>query len=178
MEAKCFESGGNQNRYIAQKLNLIIKLNKAYQCEGSCTKMCFNANWQDRCQYFIHKRNILLFISFNKESIITKLYFHPNFTVAFLNPKELSPNIFWIKNLSLNLKLIRIKIYISVYLKQNESVLLKLLNILSNLGRKQYNQRLFELCKNFVKDELQIFISITEITEMLHFSLVSESFVV
>ena len=74
--------------------------------------------------------------------------------------------------------MIRIKIYISVYLKQNESVLLKLLNILSNLGRKQYNQRLFELCKNFVKDELQIFISITEITEMLHFSLVSENFAV
>ena len=82
------------------------------------------------------------------------------------------------KNLSLNLKMIRSKIYISVYLKQSESVLLKLLNILSNLGPKQYNQRLFELCKNFVKDEFQIFISITEITEMLHFSLVSESFVV
>ena len=74
--------------------------------------------------------------------------------------------------------MIRSKIYISIYLKQSESVLLKLLNILSNLGRKQYNQRLFELCKNFVKDEFQIFISITEITEMLHFSLVSESFVV
>ena len=82
------------------------------------------------------------------------------------------------KNLSLNLKMIRSKIYISVYLKQSESVLLKLLNILSNLGPKQYNQRLFELCKNFVKDEFQIFISITEITEMLLFSLVSESFVV
>ena len=74
--------------------------------------------------------------------------------------------------------MIRSKIYISIYLKQSESVLLKLLNILSNLGRKQYNQRLFELCKNFVKDEFQIFISIIEITEMLHFSLVSESFVV
>ena len=74
--------------------------------------------------------------------------------------------------------MIRFKIYISVYLKQNESVLLKLLNILSNLGRKQYNQRLFELCKNFVKDEFQIFISIIEITEILHFSFVSESFVV
>ena len=82
------------------------------------------------------------------------------------------------KNLSLNLKMIRSKIYISVYLKQSESVLLKLLNILSNLGPKQCNQRLFELCKNFVKDEFQIFISITEITEMLLFSLVSESFVV
>ena len=82
------------------------------------------------------------------------------------------------KDLSLNLKMVRSKIYINVDLKQNESVLLKLLSILSNLGRKQYNQRLFELCKNFVKDELQIFISITEITEMLHFSLVSESFVV
>ena len=82
------------------------------------------------------------------------------------------------KNLSLNLKMIRSKIYISIYLKQSESVLLKLLNILSNLGPKQYNQRLFELCKNFVKDEFQIFISITEITEMLLFSLVSESFVV
>ena len=74
--------------------------------------------------------------------------------------------------------MIRSKIYISVYLKQSESVLLKLLNILSNLGPKQCNQRLFELCKNFVKDEFQIFISIIEITEMLHFSLVSESFVV
>ena len=74
--------------------------------------------------------------------------------------------------------MIRSKIYISVYLPQSESVLLKLLNILSNLGRKQNNQRLFELCKNFVKDEFQIFISITEITEMLLFSLVSESFVV
>ena len=71
--------------------------------------------------------------------------------------------------------MIRSKIYISVYLKQSVSVLLKLLNILSNLGRKQ---RLFELCKKFVKDEFQIFISITGITEMLHFSLVSESFVV
>ena len=74
--------------------------------------------------------------------------------------------------------MIRFKIYISIYLKQSESVLLKLLNILSNLGPKQCNQRLFELCKNFVKDEFQIFISITEITEMLQFSLVSESFVV
>ena len=82
------------------------------------------------------------------------------------------------KNLSLNLNMIRSKIYISIYLKQSESVLLKLLNILSNLGPKQCNQRLFELCKNFVKDEFQIFISNTEITEMLHFSLVSESFVV
>ena len=63
-------------------------------------------------------------------------------------------------------------------LPQSESVLLKLLNILSNLVWKQYNQRLFELCKNFVKDEFQIFISIIEITEILHFSLVSESFVV
>ena len=74
--------------------------------------------------------------------------------------------------------MIRSKIYISVYLPQSESVLLKLLNIISNLGRNQNNQRLFELCKNFVKDEFQIFISIIEITEMLHFSLVSESFVV
>ena len=64
--------------------------------------------------------------------------------------------------------MIRSKIYISVYLPQSESVLLKLLNILSNLGWKQ----------NFVKDEFQIFITIIEITEMLHFSLVSESFVV
>ena len=74
--------------------------------------------------------------------------------------------------------MIRCKIYISVYLLQSENVLLKLLNILSNLGGTQYNQRLFELCKNFVKDEFQIFISNIEITEMLHFSLVSESFVV
>ena len=74
--------------------------------------------------------------------------------------------------------MIRSKIYISVYLPQSESVLMKLLNILSNLGWKQNNQRLFELCKNFVKDEVQISISIIEITEILHFSLVSESFVV
>ena len=74
--------------------------------------------------------------------------------------------------------MIRCKIYISVYLLQSENVLLKLLNILSNLDGTQYNQRLFELCKNFVKDEFQIFISITEITEMLLFSLVSGSFVV
>ena len=74
--------------------------------------------------------------------------------------------------------MIRCKIYISVYLLQSENVLLKLLNILSNLGGTQYNQRLFEFCKNFVKDEFQIFISNIEITEMLHFSLVSESFVV
>ena len=85
-------------------------------------------------------------------------YISSNFTVAFLNPKKLSTNIFWMKDLSLNLKMVRSKIYINVDLKQNESVLLKLLSILSNLGRKQYNQRLFELCKNFVKDEFQIFI--------------------
>ena len=47
--------------------------------------------------------------------------------------------------------MVRSKIYINADLKQNESVLLKLLSILSNLGRKQYNQRLFELCKNLLK---------------------------
>ena len=53
--------------------------------------------------------------------------------------------------------MVRSKIYINVDLKQSESVLLKLLSILSNLRRKQYNQRLFELVRNFVKDEFQIF---------------------
>ena len=53
--------------------------------------------------------------------------------------------------------MVRSKIYINVDLKQNESVLLKLLSILSNLRRKQYNQRLFELVRNFVKHEFQIF---------------------
>ena len=58
----------------------------------------------------------------------------------------------------MNLKMIKSKICINIDLKQSESVLLKLLSILSKLVQKQYNQRLFELCKNFVKDEFQFFI--------------------
>ena len=82
------------------------------------------------------------------------------------------------KDLSLNLKMVRSKIYINVDLKQSESVLLKLLSILSNLRRKQYNQRLFELVKNFVKDEFQIFYVNYGKNRNAAFFLVSESFVV